>query len=207
MSVSVILQKKDNMSELFKEWRENLKDEDIAILSEYTQFLYEEVNDFLREDILNKGFGESPDDIRLKDSVEKIDEILGRFSLPHDIYVYRNESYNFTLEEICDYLEGLDKIEYKNYISTSFTKEASDRFYFILKSHHPDENILRMEGKIEKEISCGYLDKEISKMLDQEDEILILRNISFYIKNKSIKIDSKNNFISVEGEYRKGIMP
>ncbi|MEG2848342.1 MAG: ADP-ribosyltransferase [Cetobacterium sp.] len=189
---------------LFKEWKSTLTKDDKIILYEYTKYLYEEVNSFLIDEILNDdSFGSSPDDLVIKNAIEKIDEILDRFILKHMILVYRNEHHDIELEDLYEFINGLDKIEYKNFVSTSITEEAFERFFENLKNHYPTEAFLRMKGNLSVGSSCGFIDKEMSAMADQEDEILIARNITFYINSQNIKIDYANKVVCINGEFRK----
>lgn len=189
---------------LFKEWKSTLTKDDKIILYNYTKYLYEEVNSFLIDGILNDdSFGSSPDDLATKYAIEKIDEILDRFILKHMILVYRNEHHNMELEDLYKFLNGLDKIEYKIFVSTSITEEAFERFFENLKNHYPTEAFLRMKGNLSVGSSCGFIDKEMSAMADQEDEMLIARNITFYINSQNIKIDYANKVVSINGEFRK----
>lgn len=189
---------------MFKEWKSKLSKEDKQILYEYSKYLYEEVNDFLREDILyDDSFGSSPDDFSLRNTIENIDEILDRFILNELILAYRNEYHEVSIEDLYEYLQGLDKIVYKNFVSTSITEEAFDRFFQILKTRHPDSSFLRIKGHLNIGISCGFIDSTLSAMSDQEDEILIARNVTFYIDESSIDINHSNKSVSINGDFRK----
>ena len=108
-----------------------------------------------------------------------------------------------SLKDFCYFIQGIKEIEYKHYISTSFTEKASNQFYCILKKHFQDGTFLQIKGDIEEGVSCGYLDKDISSMSDEEDEILIIRNTIFKIDEDSILIDPKEKTIFISGEFRK----
>lgn len=194
----------DSMALMFQEWKKALTDEDKRVLYEYSKFFYEEVNDFLRNDNLNNDFGSSPDDFRLKEYIDKIDDVLNKFTLPEEILVYRNEHHNVSIEEMHDFIRGVDRIEYKNFISTTFTRRAAEQFLSNLKKHYADEALLCIEGKVQKGIPCGYLDKDISAMLGEEDEILISRNVSFKIDEELTDVSFENRTINIYGQFEKG---
>ena len=168
-----------NIEGIFKNWKQSLTSEEKNILCEYSKFLYEDVNLFLRDDILN------------------------RFILDEEILVYRNEHHSISLEEMHEFLCGVDRIEYRNFVSTSFTKEASEQFLSILKNQYQNDIFLCIEGNINKGVPCGYLDKDISVMLGEEDEILMSRNIIFKIKQNSIIINNIDKTINIYGEFTK----
>ncbi|WP_349764393.1 ADP-ribosyltransferase [Fusobacterium sp. SYSU M8D902] len=193
-----------NIEGIFKNWKQSLTSEEKNILCEYSKFLYEDVNLFLRDDILNSNdFGNSPDDFKIKENIDIIDNILNRFILDEEILVYRNEHHSISLEEMHEFLCGVDRIEYRNFVSTSFTKEASEQFLSILKNQYQNDIFLCIEGNINKGVPCGYLDKDISVMLGEEDEILMSRNIIFKIKQNSIIINNIDKTINIYGEFTK----
>lgn len=195
---------RDEITLIFQEWKQSLTKEEIDILFDYSKYLYEEINSSLREDFLSDdNFGTCPDDLRLKENIQKVDEILSRFILNEKISVYRNEHHDISLKDFCYFIQGIKEIEYKHYISTSFTEKASNQFYCILKKHFQDGTFLQIKGDIEEGVSCGYLDKDISSMSDEEDEILIIRNTIFKIDEDSILIDPKEKTIFISGEFRK----
>lgn len=190
------------IEKIFKNWKQSLTEEEKNILYEYSKFLYEEVNTFLRDDVLNSDdFGNSPDDFRLKEDIDIIDNILNRFILEEEILVYRNEHHDISLEEMYEFISEVDRIEYKNFISTSFTKEASEQFLSVLKKHYHNDTFLCIEGKINKGVPCGYLDEDISAMTGEENEILIIRNVVFKIKQDSIIVNNIDKTINIYGEF------
>lgn len=192
---------KNEIKQIFAEWKENLTTHEKDVLYEYSKYSSDEINDFLENDLLNDpGFGSCPEDLSLRDIIYTIDKALEKFISNFGILVYRSEvkPSKKTANDLKELLEGMGRIEYKRFVSTSFTLEAAEDFKKLLKSKFGDTIYLFIKVIIPKGKKLGYLCKELSAMGDAEDEILVERNITFEIEKVSIEAI---NTVVVEGYF------
>lgn len=196
------LKSKEQIKEIFSKWKEELTPEEKEVLSEYSKYLFQEVNEFFRDGGYEiNDFGASPNDFNIKEKSDLIDSALSKFKLSDFLTVYRNEAYNLDVDELLEFLEGVESIEYLAYVSTSFTKEASEQFLLVKKRESENCSYLNIKGTVPKGLNCGFLDKELSEMGDCEDEILLMRGVVFRHDKVKTKVDGDTVYI--EGNFNK----
>lgn len=77
---------------------------------------------------------------------------------------------------------------YPNFVSTSFSKSVAITHMGILRnSELLAKSFLLFDLVLSPNVKCGYIDKELSKYQDLEDEIIIARKVIFKIKNYNRK--------------------
>lgn len=192
---------KEEMREIFFEWKEKLTEPERMALYEYSKYSSDEINGALEDSLLSDPeFGSCPGDLELQSLIKLIDSSLVKFTSQKPISVYRTEIHDSkkTADKLKEFLEGTRRIEYKRFVSTSFTIEAGKEIMRSLKAKYGDSVYLFIKAIIPKGKNMGYLCKELSAMDDGEDEILIARNITLEIDKVSI---NTNNTVIVEGYF------
>ena len=190
-------------------WIDSLTLEERESIYKYTldgqENFYEKINNHLR------GIEKNED---MEVHIKNIDSALSKFKLGYDILVYRAQgdlSYNelsyegekITLDDILTTYRYVKKfITYKNYISTSVTRECAEshlKNYLYLKQ--PNNFYLFIEAILKSGSSCGYI-KSLSKY-QAEEEMLIMRNKQFSISEVGIYNEKtlflKGEFAELEG--------
>lgn len=173
---------------LFSNWKKSLSPEELRVIYEYTKYLYQELNMFLRDDIV-ENLGEFPGDIELKEQIELLEQALSKFELPLDVLVYRGESNNkLSRDEYIEIYSVMKEIKFREFLSTSLKLSVAENFIRLLKGKYPDQLYILIEALVLKGTKCAYLCKDLSAM-GKECEILVSRNSKLQINEISKKYD------------------
>lgn len=170
---------RDYCSKIFKRWKDNLSQEEREVLFEYSDSLYRDVNNFLLK---------NEENIFSQQYMKKIG-ILDRclsFNFPADVELYRAEYREYDVETLELAYELIDEIVefYPNFISTSFSIGAAIRHMGVLRnSEFLAKSFLIFDLLLSSNVKCGYIDKDLSKYQDLEDEIIIARKVVFKIRD------------------------
>lgn len=170
---------KDYCSKVFKKWKDNLSQEERDVLFEYSDSLYRDINSFLLEEE-GKIFSQ-----HYMKKISILDGCLN-FNFPTDVELYRAEYREDDIETLELAYEVIDEIIefYPNFVSTSFSKSVAITYMGILRnSELLAKSFLLFDLVLSPNVKCGYIDKELSKYQDLEDEIIIARKVIFKIKN------------------------
>jgi hypothetical protein len=190
---------RDVIKTMFIEWEEGLTVEEREALYEYSKHMSSEINPFLMDGIANS-IETIPESQDIVDAINIIDRALKKFTSKVDILVYRSEVHDskWTPSDLKEFLEGVRRIEYKQFVSTSFTLEAGKDFLELLKQKYGDRVYLFIKAKIPIGKNIGYLSKNLSAMGDSEDEILISRDITLELEK--IRLDDLDT-VCIEGYF------
>lgn len=170
---------KDYCSKVFKKWKDNLSQEERDVLFEYSDSLYRDINSFLLEEE-GKIFSQ-----HYMKKISILDGCLN-FNFLTDVELYRAEYREDDIETLELAYEVIDEIIefYPNFVSTSFSKSVAITHMGILRnSELLAKSFLLFDLVLSSNVKCGYIDKELSKYQDLEDEIIIARKVIFKIKN------------------------
>lgn len=170
---------KDYCSKVFKKWKDNLSQEERDVLFEYSDSLYRDINSFLLEEE-GKIFSQ-----HYMKKISILDGCLN-FNFLTDVELYRAEYREDDIETLELAYEVIDEIIefYPNFVSTSFSKSVAITHMGILRnSELLAKSFLLFDLVLSPNVKCGYIDKELSKYQDLEDEIIIARKVIFKIKN------------------------
>lgn len=170
---------KDYCSKVFKKWKDNLSQEERDVLFEYSDSLYRDINSFLLEEE-GKIFSQ-----HYMKKISILDGCLN-FNFLTDVELYRAEYREDDIETLELAYEVIDEIIefYPNFVSTSFSKSVAITHMGILRnSELLAKSFLLFDLVLSLNVKCGYIDKELSKYQDLEDEIIIARKVIFKIKN------------------------
>lgn len=168
----MIENKKDHLLVSYKEWEEKLTEEEKDAVTLYTSGYHRALNIFLRNNQ-----GETTCLKTFDESITLLDSAIKKFILKEGVKVYRIEFRE--LEDLKDILEVYQKgtkIEKKEYLSTSVSKEYCE----YLKRRNGNQGlIVEIIGIVRTSVSCAYI-KELSHF-EEEEELLILRNSNMFV--------------------------
>lgn len=157
------------------EWTDKMSNAEQKGVIDYTSYHYREINRYLRAKNMNSG--EMPS---VEKTIKNATKGISKFTLEHDMYVYRRSSSDLLSELGLSFTSGQDANAFAKEVQAFIGSKVSDRGFVSTSVRNINwSGAVRYEIQVPKGTSCAYVDHISAN--NGERELLLNRNTEFKI--------------------------